>query len=212
MTYRLTKIDELSRRDHYYLAEDDTCYFYGEYTARKGYAYSETNRLIINLKKSVLQRTEDHYKHKQQAINKIAEILSHISTLQRLTFVPIPPSKCKTDIGYDDRLISILKQCKCSNPELDFRELVTQKYSTIAAHSTKNRPSPEEIMLNYHFNIEQVDGVRNMVVIFDDVLTAGSHYKAMKMVIKNHLPQVQVVGLFVARTVREAEINWFDEC
>ncbi len=67
-------------------------------------------------------------------------------------------------------------------------------------------------MLNYHFNIEQVEGVRNMVVIFDDVLTAGSHYKAMKMVIKNHLPQVQVVGLFVARTVREAEINWFDEC
>ncbi len=100
MTYRLAIIDKLSRRDHYYLAEDDTCYFYGEYTARKGYAYSETNRLIINLKKSVLQRTEDHYKHKQQAINKIAEMSSHIiSTLQHLTFVLVPPSKCKTNIS-----------------------------------------------------------------------------------------------------------------
>lgn len=50
---RLTKIDELTRGQHYHLSEDDTCYFFGEYTARKGYAFSNTNNLIHNFKKGV---------------------------------------------------------------------------------------------------------------------------------------------------------------
>jgi hypothetical protein len=35
---RLTKVDELTRQDHYWLEPDDECLFLGEYTARKGYA------------------------------------------------------------------------------------------------------------------------------------------------------------------------------
>ncbi|MDS7681412.1 hypothetical protein NXH38_26540, partial [Klebsiella quasipneumoniae] len=47
------------------------------------------------------------------------------------------------------------------------------------------------------------------IVIFDDVLTAGSHFKAMKTTIKLHLPQSIVIGVFIARTAREAE--WEDD-
>ena len=42
-------IDELTRRDHYYLDETE-CVFIGEYTARAGYQHSQTNQLILNLK------------------------------------------------------------------------------------------------------------------------------------------------------------------
>ena len=50
---RLTKIDDLARPDHFYLTADDECYFLGEYTARKGFAFSPTNQLILNFKKSM---------------------------------------------------------------------------------------------------------------------------------------------------------------
>jgi len=40
---RLTKIDDLIRPDHSYLTDVDSCYFLGEYTARKGYAFSPGN-------------------------------------------------------------------------------------------------------------------------------------------------------------------------
>lgn len=53
MTFRLTRIDELIREQHYHLEDGDLCYFFGEYTARQGAAYSETNQLIMNLKKGM---------------------------------------------------------------------------------------------------------------------------------------------------------------
>ena len=40
MPARLTKIDDLTRPDHYYLSSADECYCLGEYTARAGFAYS----------------------------------------------------------------------------------------------------------------------------------------------------------------------------
>ena len=53
---RFTKIDDLTRRDHSYLTGDDACCFIGEYTARKGYAYSATNQPILNFKKTMDRR------------------------------------------------------------------------------------------------------------------------------------------------------------
>jgi hypothetical protein len=49
---RLTKIDDLTRPDHFYLTPEDACYFLGEYTARKGYAFSPTNQLVLNFASS----------------------------------------------------------------------------------------------------------------------------------------------------------------
>ncbi|MDO8885773.1 hypothetical protein, partial [Candidatus Oleimmundimicrobium sp.] len=37
--------------------------------------------------------------------------------------------------------------------------------------------------------------------IVDDVLTAGTHYRAMYTVLANRFPGVPIIGLFVARRV-----------
>lgn len=71
------------------------------------------------------------------------------------------------------------------------------------------QPPPEQIAQNYIFNPAAAVGVRNNIVIFDDVLTAGSHFKAMKSVIRQHLPDKAIIGVFIARTAREAE--WLDD-
>ena len=39
-----------------YLTAMDECYFLGEYTARKGFAFSATNQLILNFKKAMNKR------------------------------------------------------------------------------------------------------------------------------------------------------------
>jgi hypothetical protein len=69
---RLTKIDDLARPDHFYLTPVDDCYFLGEYTARKGFAFSATNQLILNFKKSMDKRATAQWRYKEKAIEEAA--------------------------------------------------------------------------------------------------------------------------------------------
>ena len=62
---RLTKIDDLARPDHFYLTPDDECYFLGEYTARKGYAFGATNQLVLNFKKPMTKRTTAQWRYRR---------------------------------------------------------------------------------------------------------------------------------------------------
>ncbi|KMK84104.1 MULTISPECIES: hypothetical protein [Pectobacterium] len=209
MTFRLTKIDELIRGQHYHLDAGDLCYFFGEYTARQRAAYSETNQLIMNLKKGNERRGLQDYPYKGAAINRVAQMItSTIGNISDYTFVPVPPSKCRTDAAYDDRMTAILRTAQVMNSSLDFRDLVLQNRSTIASHaSTASRPTPDEIMANYSLDASLLAGIRGNIIIFDDVLTAGSHFKAMKQFLRQHLSEANILGLFVARTAREADVT-----
>jgi hypothetical protein len=117
---RLTKIDELARPDHYYLTPADDCYFLGEYTARKGFAFSATNQLILNFKKSMDKRGTAQWRYKDRAIGEAAAAFRAALTgewLDIATLIPIPPSKAKTDPLYDDRLVRMLNDIR-PNPRL----------------------------------------------------------------------------------------------
>jgi hypothetical protein len=59
---RLTKLDELTRPDHSYLTAEDDCFFLGEYTARGGYSFSDTNQLVLNFKKDMSKRGQPEWK------------------------------------------------------------------------------------------------------------------------------------------------------
>ena len=108
---RLTKIDDLTRPDHSYLTAADDCYFIGEYTARKGYAFSATNNLIVNLKKPMDRRGRPEWPYKGSAIETAAAMFRSAlkdKARETLTFVPVPPSKAKGDPLYDDRVEQVL--------------------------------------------------------------------------------------------------------
>ena len=93
---RLTRIDDLTRPDHSYLTAADACYFIGEYTAGRGYAYSDTNSLILNFKKSMDRCDLPEWPYKGRAVRIAAVAFRKAlkrSDLERLTFVPVPPSK-----------------------------------------------------------------------------------------------------------------------
>lgn len=198
---RATVVDDLTRPDHSYLDENDDCIFIGEYTARAGYQHSETNQLIHNLKKGMDRRERYEWRYKEQAIQQAAatfrEVLSS-KALTECTFVPIPPSKARSDAAFDDRMVQVVNAIR-PHGRIDARELLLQTRSTPAAHEGAQRPTPEEIATFYRINEDVAEPVPAKLVVIDDMLTTGAHFKAAKSVLVARFPGVRVFGLFVAR-------------
>ena len=183
-----------------------TCYFLGEYTARQGYAYSATNGLIINLKKSVDRRGKPEWTHKERAILQVAAALRNSINdgwFNNATLIPIPPSKAKSHPLYDDRLMQVLRAIR-PQPPLDIRELIIQNTSTDATHHSDTRPRPETLESLYALDHGLTTPVPQVIGLFDDVLTTGCHFKAAQSLLHKAFPEVHVIGLFIARRVPEA--------
>jgi predicted amidophosphoribosyltransferase len=196
---RILKIDSLTLPDHFYLDAQDNCYYAGEYTAGEGHAHSETNQLIHNFKKTMDKRGTAQWQHKELAILKAAKIFrSAIKEEARITFVPVPPSKVKSDPLYDDRMLRML-QATSSGRQSDIRELVVQLQSTQAAHLAQQRPTPEELVANYHLDESLAEPAPQFIFIVDDVLTTGCHFKAVQRLLLQRFPQARIEGLFLAR-------------
>lgn len=211
---RLTKIDDLTRPDHFYLTAADDCYFLGEYTARKGFAFSATNRLILNLKKTMDRQGKPEWPWKERALREAAAAFRtalNNDYLNVATLVPIPPSKAKSDPLYDDRMARMLHAIR-PQPPVDIRELIMQTESSEAVHAQAVRPRPEEIVARYQIDSGLQLPSPQAIAICDDVLTTGAHYRAAHTVLRQLFPAVRMIGLFIARRVPEAvDFSEFDE-
>lgn len=210
---RLTKIDDLTRSDHWYLTDADECYFLGEYSARKGYAFSATNSLVMNFKKKMDRRGRAEWAYKDRAITQAAAAFRAAlrdDAREVLTFVPVPPSKAKNDPLYDDRLLQMIQQI-WPGQTVDLRELVIQPASTDAVHDSDQRPSVSQIEAGYVTNPAFMNPPPSLIAITDDVLTTGAHFVAMRNKLRAIFPTTKMVGLFIARRVPEAvDIEDFD--
>jgi len=208
---RVLKVDALALPDHFYLDEHDTCYYAGEYTAGEGHAYSETNQLILNFKKSPDTRGTAQWQYKELAIRQAARIFrAAIKPSAEVTFVPIPPSKIKSDPLYDDRMLRLL-QATCENRYTDIRELLIQQQSTEPAHRSAHRLSPDELAALYTVDEGLTAPAPGTIFIVDDVLTAGAHFKAAKSVLASRFPDARIIGLFIARRVPKSVASEFED-
>jgi hypothetical protein len=196
---RLLQIDETNRRDHYYLTEGDECYFLYEYTAGAGWRGGDTNQLIHNRKK---KRGDRGYPYKATAITKCARDLSatvNETWLSSATLIPVPPSKIKTNPGHDDRIVQVCQNIRKLN-QPDVRELIEQIRSTEPFHEGQ-RLKPQELRDNYRFSESLFENLPQSVGVVDDLLTTGAHFRAVKDMILERVPNCRVVGFFVARRV-----------
>jgi predicted amidophosphoribosyltransferase len=185
----------------------DQCIYLGEYTARKGYSYSPTNNLIHNLKKSPKLRETAQWPHKLKAVALAGITLRkglNPEWLKTATLIPVPPSKARGHEAYDDRMLQVLRVMGRTVP-LDIRELVLQRESTDADHEREYRRTPQEIATNYELDEALVEPAPEAIGVCDDVLTKGSHFKAMQMVLSARFPGVPIVGIFIARRVPQPD-------
>ena len=193
---RLRQIDEQSRVDHVRLGPDDACYFLYEYTSGRNYSFSATNSLISNLKK---KPGAGGYQYKLQALSQSARAFANAINpewLDGATLVPVPPSKALCDPGYDDRMAQI---CHRIRTDLDVRQLVVQRVSLAAAHESQQRPAVHELLQAWRVDERLADPYPRWIGIFDDVLTVGTHFVAMKTILHDRFPEAPIFGFFIAR-------------
>jgi hypothetical protein len=204
---RLTKIDDTTRGAHPFLTAEDECYYFGEYFSHRGYDGGGTNQLIFNykIKPSVAAARPDRKRYKELAVNTIANGLRRAITqqgIERRTWVPIPPSKAIAHAEYDDRLLRTLRQ-GFQGYNVDARLLLRQTASTTADHETGDRSTPDELyeLLELDSAAYNAQPIRDEIVLFDDVLTTGKHFKCCRRRLRETLPDIRIIGVFVARRV-----------
>jgi hypothetical protein len=204
---RLTKIDELTRDHHTFLDAEDECLFFGEYTARQGWSFSATNKLVLNFKKPVERRGRPEWRYKAQAVDEVARAFSSNigSAFASITLVPVPPSKVTTDPDYDDRMMDMLRALQAPmGMTPDVRELVIQTQPMPAAHGSTYRPPPTEWEKVYAIDEALAQPNPTWIAIVDDLLVTGCRFRAMSNVLRQRFPEARITGLFIARRVPEA--------
>ncbi len=198
-----TAIDELLRPFYAHLTAADQCYFLREYTSGRGFAHSETNRLILNLKKAPDRRGLLEWRYKERAVEQVAREFRASFNLPRLrsaTLVPMPPSKRKDDPLYDDRMLQVLRAMD-EEQQLDIRELLLLSESTTAAHATSTRPTIDALVANLNIDDAAAKPTPASIALIDDVITTGAHFIAAKRLLTIRFPGVPIRGFFVARRV-----------
>lgn len=213
---KLQRIDDITRGGHYYLDKSDFCFFLEEYYAEKGYQHSAANQRIYNIKKSPQRKGLIDYKYKVRDINwygdRLRKALPESYFDGGAAFIPIPPSKARNDPDYDDRMIRIARRMCVGYDDADVRDLIIQTQTLEAAHKKdEKRLTPTEQASFYSVDKELLAErpLPKLVVILDDVLTTGSHYKAAEAVILQHAPNCTPVGVFLARCIHPDPLSYF---
>lgn len=204
---RIQEVDQKTRGLHYRLEKDDNCFYLGEYTARAGFGHSDINQLIHNLKKHPsTQRTNPaEYTYKLRAIDEVSDklraIISEHALNNTITLVPIPPSKTKKHPDYDDRIERICANIVKGLSTADVQHLIINNVDIEPTHNDAAKPSPNELIQNYSINADASYRPRQTVILIDDMLTTGTHFKACQKLILQTYPDAQVVGIFISRRV-----------
>jgi hypothetical protein len=204
------RIGELERADHYYLTEDDQCYFFGEYTARAGYSHSSTNQIIANIKKKPSVQGTAQWQYKVKEMRRVAAAFRGAikpEALPNVTLVPIPPSKLRTHPDHDARMTTIARQI---SSQADVRELIIASVDREPLHESDNRLRPEQLLALLQIDAQVGAPAPTQIFLIDDVITTGCSFRACKMLIQAHFPDVPIGGIFVARRVIDRSMDFED--
>jgi predicted amidophosphoribosyltransferase len=205
--YVATCLDDAARADHPYLSPSDECWWLAQYVAGPGYLAGGVNQLISNLKCRASVAAADPLRrhHKDRAIDAMASVLRTAvgrAWVESTTWIPIPPSRALRDPDYDDRLLRVLVRA-FADCDLDLRVVLHQSSSTASDHLSANRISCESLYARIQVNRDAIRArpLRDRLVLFDDVLTTGKHFKCCERRLRDTLPRIPIVGLFLARRV-----------
>jgi hypothetical protein len=203
--YAASVLGEQDRTDHVYLTAEDRCTYLATYLSGDDCRSNHINQVILNLKcpPSVAMRDRAQAQRKQKAIGTVAAMVrAAISreSIERVTWIPIPPSRASYDPDFDDRLTRILR-CGFEGYDFDIRNILQLQVSTAPDHCAIQRLRTEALYRCLHVNWHALGArpLRQRVVLFDDVLTTGKHYQCCKRRLRDALPAIPIDGLFIAR-------------
>jgi predicted amidophosphoribosyltransferase len=195
---KLSRIDALTRREHYFLGDQDLCYYFGEYTGRNGRPFSLIGALIQDLLQPRDPAVEKQEYRKDRALGRVAQWLHEVFdpvSIADATFVPLPQSGSGVRTDNDDRMFRILKRCADG---LDVRRLIELAGSNASGESSL-RAGPDMLYENMRVVLALTEPKPRALFLVDDLLTTGANFVAAKRRILQVIPDIPVFGLFVAR-------------
>lgn len=200
----MTRLTKLDNDEFKYLADEDQCYHYGEYTSGGGFQASTTNQQIWNLKHKPTAADGPLYwkgKAVEYWAKMIADTLDLKAVAANTTFVPMPCSKPAGHPEYDDRMLRVLNKLRTTAPALDIRSMLVQTHLRASQHEGL-RQSPAELRKSLAIDpLTLTVPLKPYVVIVDDVITLGASYAAAKSLMTTVPGVKQVIGIFLAKTV-----------
>ena len=204
---RLSRIDELTRREHYYIGDQDLCYYFGEYSGRGGRTFATMSTLIHDLLQPRDLAIPKQEFLKDRALSRVAQWMHEAfdpAAIADATFVPLPQSGSGLRTDADDRIYRILKR---SAEGLDIRRLIEVAGPINSGELSTQRYGPDMLYEHMRVVLALTEPRPRAIFLVDDVLTTGANYIAAKKRIKQLLPDVPVFGLFIARkTLDSGEI------
>lgn len=179
-----------------------SCYYARDYVSNGGYAASEANNLISNLKKPVSKRGTNEWHYKTKAIHKFAcELGSWLGSdpANQFCIAAIPGSKRKDHPEHDPRLTMVLSSLRAMYPNAIVEEPIERNVSMEAAHTSEVRPTIDEVYDSLSWSGFQTTS--EAIILLDDVITTGTSFKACQRLIAQNCPGCTVYGVFWARTI-----------
>ncbi len=182
-----------------HLDSSDLCYYAEDYISGGGFLASQGNDLISNFKKPVCRKDKPEWSYKERAIITFAKTLSEIIPNNNdFTVTCIPTSKATDDIEYDPRFEETFSLLKEISPVIIIDYPIKLKQTIESSHIGGER--------NVQFFLEQYEwvGLKKLtkhIILVDDVISSGSHFKACKNIISRHHKKISVYGIFWAKTI-----------
>jgi hypothetical protein len=210
-SYAWTKVDRARWPKN--LAPDDVCFYYYEYTPRRGKWFSQANMVVRDYKASryEMQRDPGLRARKDSAINFYASVLggffetkrlkkngTALSDLgQRIGLVPVPPSALPGSVDYDDRNV---RTCELLRDRYGFK--VCQDVQTVhyvgPSHMSSEPRTTERSYASLGL-IESDARSCEFVFVIDDVIASGEHYSAVRRLLRENGYSMFMCGMFLAR-------------
>ena len=205
---RLRKIGEYERSDHSCLRADDHCVYFGEYTpvgdsGKPAWSLSKANKILVNLKKPVSRRGTVQWPHKLKAISLLGRLIRenlHEGDLEKLTFVPAPPSTSEDDPNHDPRMLQV---AQAIGDDVDVRPILETISTREPASQSDTARSVSNLKANTRINEEEATRLPapKKIIVLDDMVTTGSTYVACKELLIERFRNIRVYGLLIVRRV-----------
>jgi hypothetical protein len=206
---KLLKVDEVTAGEHFSLEANDTCFYIWEYAVRRSYAAGPTNQLVKNLKikPSEIAQAPARRRYKQRAVDHAAravrDLLGRAAAEGQYSFVPVPSSKAIGDTDHDDLTTRVLERA-FSGWKSDVQPILRVKRSMPADHESAERMTYDELLALTEVS-PPANPLRATIVILDDVLNSGKHFKVAKSLLSALCPTAAILGLFIARCTRSPD-------
>jgi hypothetical protein len=178
------------------LEPNDECFYARERMSHGGYGFSETNSLVDNFKMERSLQGEKRWYYRNQAVIIFAHELADLLE-SGMCIAAIPSSKKPDHPEYTSRYEDLFTELQ------KLKTVIIETPITILESKQSSRMGGSRDIDEIYKNLVWLGFKKttNHVILIDDVITTGGHFKACQRLILGRCPEMRIIGAFWAKTI-----------